>query len=228
MVEESQKYEAGFASSAARHAYEVLFQNIVTLDLAPGTRISEAEAARQLGVSRQPVREAFQRLAAIGFLSVQPKRATFVTPISEQAIRRAQFIRCSIETEVARTLASAAGPEQIMALEAELEAQRAALTARKRDDFFKLDDRFHRLLCEFAPYREIWEVVRMHKAVTDRLRYLSQPTESGNALSDHEEIIDAIKRRDGSAAASHMRRHQERFQAVIDPVRAKYAHFMGP
>ena len=62
--------------------FDELYQRIITLDLPPGARMSEAEVSRALGVSRQPVRDAFWRLSKLGFLTVRPQRATTVSPSS--------------------------------------------------------------------------------------------------------------------------------------------------
>ena len=62
--------------------FDTLRQAIVQLQLRPGNPLSEAEIARQLGVSRQPVREAFIKLSEIGLLEIRPQRGTFVRLIS--------------------------------------------------------------------------------------------------------------------------------------------------
>lgn len=61
------------------YAYRVLYQNIMTLKLPPGTAMSEQELSGVLNVSRTPVREAFIRLAEKGLLEVLPQRGTFVS-----------------------------------------------------------------------------------------------------------------------------------------------------
>lgn len=65
--------------SISDQVFTMLYQAIIRLDLKPGEKLSEIAIAKQVGLSRQPVREAFQRLAAVGFLSIRPQRATVVT-----------------------------------------------------------------------------------------------------------------------------------------------------
>ena len=62
--------------------FDAIRQAIVQLKLRPGNLLSEADVARQLGVSRQPVREAFIKLAEVGLVEVKPQRGTFVMLIS--------------------------------------------------------------------------------------------------------------------------------------------------
>ena len=66
------------------YAYRVLYQNIMTLKLPPGTAMSEQELSGILQVSRTPVREAFIRLAQKGLLEVLPQRGTFVSALRRQ------------------------------------------------------------------------------------------------------------------------------------------------
>src|SRR5690606_1176873 len=76
-----------------------LRDEIVTMALKPGDVISESDIAGRYGVSRQPVREAFIRLAQQGLLLIRPKRATVVKKISPDGVRQSRFIRESIEVE---------------------------------------------------------------------------------------------------------------------------------
>ena len=68
------------APSAADQIFAALYRQVLTLELPPGSRLSEAEVARRMGVSRQPVRDAFWRLSQLGFLTIRPQRATTVSP----------------------------------------------------------------------------------------------------------------------------------------------------
>ena len=81
------------SSSTAQQVYDWLHDRILRGDLAPGARLSETEIAGQVGVSRQPVREAFIRLTAAGLAEVRPQRGTFIGRISVGAVLSARLIR---------------------------------------------------------------------------------------------------------------------------------------
>src|ERR1700757_1617307 len=83
-------------------AYEALRASIVSLQRAPGQRLSEAELARDLGVSRTPVREAIIQLRADGLVEVTPQRGSFVSKISLRNVREAQFAREALECAAVR------------------------------------------------------------------------------------------------------------------------------
>src|SRR5689334_21712933 len=96
--------------------FDAIRQAIVQLQLRPGNLLSEAEVARQLGVSRQPVREAFIKLAEVGLVEVRPQRGTFVVLISKREVQNARFIREAVEVAVARKAAMEAQPVHIKRL----------------------------------------------------------------------------------------------------------------
>jgi len=85
--------------------FDYLHEQIATLQLKPGDRISEADIAAQFGVSRQPVRDAFSRLANSDLLLIRPQRATEVRRFSKRAIEKARFVRAAIDKEVLRRAA---------------------------------------------------------------------------------------------------------------------------
>ena len=66
------------SKSTADVVFERLHADIVSLAILPGAKISEADIARRFGVSRQPVRDAFSKLANLGLLLIQPQKATEV------------------------------------------------------------------------------------------------------------------------------------------------------
>src|SRR5215210_8128745 len=77
----------------ARQVTRALRRAIVTMRLKPGEMLSEQDIATRLGVSRQPVREAFIKLGEAGLLRVLPQRGTLVVKISRAAVEDARFIR---------------------------------------------------------------------------------------------------------------------------------------
>ncbi|MHA7776784.1 GntR family transcriptional regulator [Roseibium sp. M-1] len=212
--------------TVADTVFEELHQQILSLDLAPGTRMSEIEVAKAFGVSRQPVRDAFYRLSQLGFLLIRPQRATVITKISEAAVLRAKFVRTALEIACLRAAIDVITDDQVKDLDALLKEQKAAVKADERQLFHKLDDMFHRRMCEISGHDYVWALIREQKAHMDRVRFLSLASGAQAALDDHVTIMEAVRKRDGKAAEALMIAHLGRISAILGRIRSEnQAHF---
>ncbi len=205
--------------SAADLVYDELYRQIVELTLPPGARLSEQEVARQMGISRQPVRDAFYRLSQLGLIQIQPQRATTVSLISEEAVLQARFVRTALETETARAAARLEGEAHVAGLEAILEDQRAAVAAGDRTRFHELDDAFHQAICVASGNGFAWTLIRENKAHMDRVRYLSLSFGAQTAFDEHARVLAALKVHDPEAAAEEMRKHLSRITETLAQMR---------
>ena len=186
--------------------YRILRARITANDLEPGARISESEIAAEYAVSRQPVREAFIKLAEEDLLEIRPQRGTFVRKIAVAAVMDARFVREAIEADIVGLLAETADDETIASLRAEIAEQKKA--AKDPDRFMELDDRFHAFLARSAGKARVWDIVEELKSQMDRVRYLSMlrfPVPK--LIEQHAAIVEAIAKRDPDAAVSAMRGH---------------------
>jgi DNA-binding GntR family transcriptional regulator len=208
--------------------FEELYDRVVGLDLPPGTKLSEAEVAKRLGVSRQPVRDAFYRLSQQGFLLVRPQRATVVTPISVEAVLRARFVRTALELEITRAAIANVDAQALGDLEALIQRQERAVAEDDRHGFHALDDAFHNRICELAGHGHVWALIRDNKAHMDRVRYLSLENGARLALEDHREILEALAARDTGLAVARMRHHLSRIAGIIAAIRAAHGDYFDP
>lgn len=198
--------------------YEVLYRRIVELALPPGARISEQDVARQVGSSRQPVRDAFFRLSRLGLVQVQPQKATVVTLVSEEAVLRARFIRTALETETVRA-ATPLGDQPRRELRKLLDQQEAALSDDDRIRFHQLDDDFHEAICAASGHGFAWSMIREIKAHMDRVRWLSLAFGARAAFDDHVSIFEGLCAGDPERAAGAMRVHLGRIADILVQVR---------
>jgi DNA-binding GntR family transcriptional regulator len=204
----------------ADQVFDALQQRILTLELPPRTRISEADVAKRMGVSRQPVREAFKRLAKLGFLQIRPQSATTVSLISEEAVLRARFIRTALEVQTCRRACEKLTPSGLAALASLIESQKAAIAAQDRDRFHALDDQFHCEICVQSGVGYVWELIHDNKAHMDRIRMLSlNATSQRQALEEHIDIFTAISARDPDRAAEAIIKHLSRILLLIEEVK---------
>ena len=91
--------------SLTDRAYAELEEMIVTLKLAPGAAVSEAELSSHLGIGRTPIREALQRLARERLVTILPRRGIMVSEINVGRQLRLHEARREIERLIARTAA---------------------------------------------------------------------------------------------------------------------------
>lgn len=127
--------------------------------LKPGDRIVEYVVARQLGVSRAPLREAIWMLARQGLVRLEAHHGAYVASLSARDIREIFAIRRALETEAARAVAQAAPPEAGPALRDMMKQMRAAAADRDMRRWSEVDHEFHRTLWRLSGSRHLEEVL---------------------------------------------------------------------
>ena len=203
--------------------YHALRQAIVNCTLLPGQSISDKEISEHFGVSRQPVRDAFIKLAGAGLIQILPQRGTFVMKISPKRVLNGRFIREAVEVAVVTRAATAISEDDLINLSANLDQQE--LAARRKDTarFLALDEEFHTAISRSIDCIEAWEMIEDIKAHMDRVRYLSlgeiSPLEL--LITQHRAIFEGLKSHDPKRTADAMRAHLREINLSFDPVRER-------
>jgi DNA-binding GntR family transcriptional regulator len=208
---------------AAPQIHEVLRRSIITMRLRPRKKVSEAELALELGVSRTPVREALIKLAEDRLVEILPQRGSFITPIRLHEVLEARFIREALEIAVVREAAASGRAEILGRLEGLLQAQRAAARDKDLERFLDLDEAFHHTLSESIDKQRSWRLIQTVKHQLDRVRYLSLP-EPGNLallIRQHAAIAEAVLARKPEKAETLMRAHLREVLRFIEEKHAK-------
>jgi DNA-binding GntR family transcriptional regulator len=207
--------------------FDHLHDQILSLELKPGDRISEAEIAASFGVSRQPVRDAFSKLANLDMLLIRPQRATEVRRFSMRKIEKTRFIRAAIETEVLRRAAALCDDKGQALLQSELAQQEEAVKNKDVDLFGQLDYEFHKILCEIGQVDYAFEVILEEKAKVDRLCMLGLEKEQRmpELVADHQAIAAAICAHDSDTAITAGMAHLSRLDATIASITATNANY---
>lgn len=207
--------------------FDQLHEDIVSLKLLPGTKLSEAEIARRFGVSRQPVRDAFNRLESQDLLLIRPQKATKVRGFSLERIAHSRFVRLAVELEVIRSACSVWDGSKAEMLADNLDKQNHAVTTGNSEDFHALDYRFHKLICELGGHPLAFDTIQECKQRIDRLCVLSlgREKEASTLLEDHRELADALKDNAPEEATSVARRHLGRLDDTITDIHEKHTDF---
>lgn len=207
--------------------FDRLYAEIASLDLLPGTKLSEVEIARRFGVSRQPVRDAFNRLGHMDLLLIRPQRATRVRGFSMARIAHARFVRLALELEVIRRACTVWDDGMAATLAHNLDRQGAAIQGGKMDTLHALDREFHTLICELAGLGMAARTIMDCKRQVDRLCILSleRDSEAAVLLDDHRALADALRMRAVDDATAIARRHLGRLDDTIDAIRRSHADY---
>lgn len=214
--------------SATDRVFGALYDAVITVKLPPGTKVSEVEIAKQLDVSRQPVRDAFFRLSNLGFIAIRPQRPTLITQISPRAIKDAVFTRTALESECLRAAMIQNRQGLIDALTASIADQNAALS-KPADVFHALDEMFHELICTASGHSHVWALIREQKAHLDRLRFLSLSDGRRQfVIDEHSAILHAVVAGDDALADTLLRSHIDAVQDMLPSIAANHPTFFAP
>lgn len=214
---------SGENRTISTQVYDQLHSAIIRGEISPGGVLSESEIARQYATSRQPVREAFIKLAEERLVSIQPQRGTFVVKISVADVLDARFVREAIEIAVVREAATSAPLSEVQQLRRLLAAQRA-VAAGHNAEFLALDEEFHRTIALSVGRAHAWRVIEGIKAQIDRIRYLSldDATPIPLLIDQHQRIVDAIEAGDPTLAAAAMRSHLREIMLSLPTIASRF------
>jgi DNA-binding GntR family transcriptional regulator len=189
--------------------FESIQSAIKDKSLPPGRRVTEADLAAQLNVSKTPVREAFIKLRQIGLLEPDGRRAWRVIQLTRPTIDDACEVREALEVSAARAAAERATGAQRSAIMAAAEHSLEAARAGDNAVFRTWDDRFHRAVAASTENARLKGLIddTLVLIATLRMRDLPHRQASIECAQAHVEIAQAIARRSTDAAGEAMRAH---------------------
>lgn len=175
--------------------------------LHPGTHLVEDRLAEQLGVSRNPVREAIRVLGAEGFVTLSARRGAFVATLS--AIEAQDFfdVRLALEPLGAKLAAKAAGPDGVAQLEEILERARVAMEIGEHSALAELNSEFHARVFQLSGNEYL---VCVAVPMVRRGQWLfrqSVARRAPDSWTEHRSLVSAIKAGDAELAEAESRRH---------------------
>ncbi|HEX8005338.1 MAG TPA: GntR family transcriptional regulator [Trebonia sp.] len=190
--------------------YDALVELIANGSLKPGQHLVELELAENLGVSRQPIREALQRLQADGWVELRPAYGAFVhTPTAEE-VAQMLGVRSVLEAHSAHEAALHATQGNITRLWELQDAGMAALAADDERALVEANAALHQYIVETSGNKVLSELISQ---VQRRVRWYYTPIarpRGKEAWNEHADLIRAIADGDAEKAEQLMRRHTER------------------
>jgi DNA-binding GntR family transcriptional regulator len=197
--------------------YKDLKKQIILLEHKPGSVLREKELMETFGVSRTPVREALMRLEMEGLVRIIPNVGTIVADVSFQQLKdvfevRSYLIRLSGQLAAARIT------------EEELEEIRKTIDDMKKAEdpktLMRLDGELHRMINDATKNEVLIKILKMLHDQAVRIWTFSRPgaTHWNELVSEFDEIVKALEKRDGQETAQLLEKHTKRF---VEDVRSQ-------
>ncbi|MDK8189939.1 GntR family transcriptional regulator [Paenibacillus sp. UMB7766-LJ446] len=203
-----------FASPARMSAKERTFSQlqrwIIDGTLQPGEKLIDAELADSLGVSRTPIREAFQLLEVQGLVSTHPGKETKVTEIEKDDIFKMYSTMAALQALAAEVTAKIIVPEQIEQLRLINLEFASAIKSGQAYQAMETDEQFHNLIVEYSDNPYVTSFSASLQIHIRRFKYvfLKQPiTATQASVDEHASIIKAFERKDSDCAQALMKQN---------------------
>ncbi len=201
----------------SQKVYRALKTEIIKGSLKPGTKLSEGKIAKQMEVSRTPIREALRELAAEGFVKISPNQGVVVSNASVEDVQEVLQIRGVLEGLATRLATKTINEEEIKELE---KYQKRMEHYTNKDDvlaFSEMDAEFHELILNICGNNRL---IQIRKNLSDqahryRIRSLSVPGRLKYSLREHQEVVEVLKRKDAEQADRLSQKHIENVLANI-------------
>ena len=192
--------------------YEVIRDAIVSLEFAPGEQLSVQRLSDLLGVSRTPVKDAFQRLEREGLVSVFPRKGTIVSPIEVKDIDEILEARALVEGFAASRAALQLSSEELSESEAILGRMGNAIQAGHIPESADIGHGFHELVLRKLENDRMMSFLRQIDLQYTRIRrifshFTERASRQRRSLEEHYEILATLRARNVDAAYSVMFDH---------------------
>jgi DNA-binding GntR family transcriptional regulator len=190
--------------------YEALAELIINRTLEPGQHLVEADLAEYLGVSRQPVREALQRLQSEGWVDLRPAQGAFVHLPTDEEADQLLSVRSVLETHSAKLAAGRATEDDVKRLWELQNTGVKALADEDTEGLVAANAALHAFITQLSGNAVLAELIGL---VDRRVRWYYTPIarpRGHDAWNEHDELIHAISGKDADAAEQIMSRHTEK------------------
>jgi DNA-binding GntR family transcriptional regulator len=191
--------------------YRKLRRGIIRGDLTQGANVSETELARQLSVSKTPVRQALTRLAQEGLVLSSPHKGAVVTSLSRADLEEIYQLRIHLEALAARMAAERLSAEHAKRLTAILDELEAATATRDTATLRRGYPLLHQAIWHASETRRLPAILLSLQDYVEMSRYtlLFEPSGLEVGYEEHARVVRAILARDPDAAQQAMAEHIE-------------------
>ena len=211
------------------YALRTIKENIIQLELAPGSYISENELAAEMGLSRTPVREALIELSKVQIIEIAPQKRSVVAFVDYEMVEEARFIRYVLETAVVELACRMRTEADLEELEENVKLQRFYLEQSNYTGMMELDNQFHEMLFRIAQKLQAYAMVQNVAIHFDRVRTMALTSVKDlKIVEDHAQIVEAIRSGDAAQARTVTEMHLNRYRVDEKAIRETYPAYFAP
>lgn len=208
------------------YALRVIRENIINLQLKPGSMISEQDLADELSISRTPVHEALQEISKTKIIEVFPQKGSHVSLIDMKLVNEARFVRSTLEAAIIELAVEAATQEDIEELEENINLQEFYQSKEATDKLMELDNIFHEMMYKIADKTQTYYMVKTMNIHYDRFRELRyQTSDASPIVIEHRQILEAFQNKDKDKAREILIHHLNRTNTDYKEIIKKYENF---
>ncbi|MFR5631544.1 MAG: GntR family transcriptional regulator [Monoglobales bacterium] len=204
------------------YIFDMLKQEILSLELKPGQAISENEICSRFDVSRTPVREALRRLQEQGFVNTIPYSGTYVTLLNLDDIRQMIYMRVAVELMVMRDFMEVATPLLYEEIRHQIRCQELLIQEPgfEPEQFYSMDAQMHALWFCAVGRAKVWDFIQAQQLHYTRFRMLDFVTETDftRIIREHKQLLEFLENKDEKGLEEALKAH-----LYISMTRMKYA-----
>lgn len=189
--------------------FNTLRQAILKGEMEPGERLMEITLANKLGVSRTPIREAIRKLELEGLVNMIPRKGAVVASISEKDMKDVLEVRITLEELAVKLAVKNMEPEDIEQLRAAAKGFENAVISRDIVDIVEADVAFHDIIYNKTGNSRLIQIINnlREQMYRYRLEYIKDARTHSILISEHNDIIEALRSKDVEAAKNAVREH---------------------
>jgi DNA-binding GntR family transcriptional regulator len=191
-------------------AFQKIREGILLSKWSPGSRLVERQLCREFGVSRTPVREAFNQLAKEGLVELVPQWGVFVKKLRKEEILEMYEVRGALERLAINLAADRATSEDIKRMESSLTEMREALSRRNYGRLNTADNMFHLSIIQASHNKKLIEMASMCQLHVFNMPGDGQAPDSAEqekSLTEHARILEHLTNKNWRAAEKTLRAH---------------------
>lgn len=213
--------------------YEVLREKILSLELKPGQELNINQLAKEMNVSRSPIRDALLRLSLDKLVDVFPQKGTRVAFLDKDIIKQERFLRITLELGVLKVFMKSLDENKRKICATKLQAilleQHATLLDGNKKAFMQKDDELHYFFYAETKNEWLWKVLDSHTGNDHRIRVLSYNADriANSVEKEHIELVKAIENGDSELARKVDEEHMQVLSDLLEDMNKNYPEYFS-